>query len=259
MAHERTGRAAVAPIFSTNYERNFRPMKNQIIKLEGVPLETLAEFANDAGEQAEKHAIGAVQFALQAGRALQAAKDQVQHGEWLAWLGANWNYHQVTASRYMRLANQTCVFNLKSAASINEALRIVAEDPETPKQTRSNKAGVTVIEPDQVKKTPDVEVVPVAASDPVDTENQDTGRMLEETTAAYGTAEGIDVVVEPSVSPGYAYLSILIGTECVWLKRPIIRKGIPVLLRGEIPADARLSWEFTENADRVNQALFAIT
>ncbi len=132
----------------------------ELMKLEGLALETLAEFANEAGEQAEKHAKGAVQFALQAGRALQAAKDQVPHGEWLAWLGANWDYHQMTASRYMRLANYTCVFNLKSAESINEALRIVAEDPDTPKQTRTPKASVEVIEPGQPSVQPDDDPTP---------------------------------------------------------------------------------------------------
>lgn len=89
-------------------------------------------------------------------------------------------------------------------------------------------------------------------ADPIESE-----QMLDEASAAYGESEGINVIVEPSRTPGYAYLSILNGNDCVWLKRPIQRNHIPRLIRAEIPANARLSWVFTENANRVDRAMFS--
>jgi hypothetical protein len=103
-------------------------MKTQMINFEGMALETLAEAANDAGEQVEKHAKSAVSIAITAGRALTAAKSQVPHGEWLGWLGKNWNYSQQTASNYIQIANYQHAGNLTDAKSIREALRMMSDE-----------------------------------------------------------------------------------------------------------------------------------
>ena len=102
-----------------------------------MPLDTLAELANDAAEQVETNAQKTVLMAIAAGQALTVAKSQVPHGEWLAWLGKNFNYSQQYASRYMSLSNYARERNLKEASSIREALRMVANDPETPKRDRT--------------------------------------------------------------------------------------------------------------------------
>ncbi len=124
-------------------------MKNVLKQLDGIPLETLAEMANEAGEQVEKQARNAVVSAVAAGNALEAAKKSVPHGEWLAWLGKNWNYSQQTASRYMAVsAHFSAIETLKDAKSVNDALRMIAErkDIETPREERKT-GRVEVVKP----------------------------------------------------------------------------------------------------------------
>lgn len=124
-------------------------MKNELKQLDGIPVETLAEMANEAAEQVLKHGKSAVLSAVAAGNALEAAKKSVPHGEWLAWLGKNWNYSQPTASRYMAVAsNYSSMSSLKDAKDVNEALRMIAErkDTETPREERKT-GRVEVVKP----------------------------------------------------------------------------------------------------------------
>ncbi|MGV2336779.1 MAG UNVERIFIED_CONTAM: DUF3102 domain-containing protein [Planctomycetaceae bacterium] len=74
----------------------------------------------------------ALEHAIRCGRALNAAKSQMDHGGWLPWLKANFNRSVATATRYMRLAeNSSRATNLEDAPSIRAALRIIAaEDAE---------------------------------------------------------------------------------------------------------------------------------
>jgi hypothetical protein len=101
-----------------------------MIDLSKLELATLAEMANDAAEQAENNAKATVQRAMDAGRFLNAAKEQCEYGTWLSWLGANWNYKHATASAYMQIANFQHAGNLKDAKSIREALRMIGEEKE---------------------------------------------------------------------------------------------------------------------------------
>jgi hypothetical protein len=103
-------------------------MKNEIIDLNILPIETLAEMANEKAELVEKNARKTVSDAIDCGRYLTAIKQQIEHGKWAAWLGVNWNYSQDTATRYMTLANSARVRNLIEAKSIREALRMIADD-----------------------------------------------------------------------------------------------------------------------------------
>ena len=144
-------------------------MKNELKQLEGIALETLAEMANDAGEQVEKHVRSVVVSAVAAGNALEAAKKNVPHGEWLAWLGKNWNYSQQTASRYMTVStNYSSMSNLKDAKDINDALRMIAErkETETPREERKTgrvevtkpagePVGQTAVQPEKQTPTTD--------------------------------------------------------------------------------------------------------
>jgi len=142
-------------------------MKTQMINFEGMALETLAEAANDAGEQVEKHAKSAVSIAITAGRALTAAKSQVPHGEWLGWLGKNWNYKQSTAHSYMQIANSQHAGNLADAKSIREALRMITDakqetEPEiVPRAERKTgrvevqEVGQTIVQAEEAKPEKD--------------------------------------------------------------------------------------------------------
>jgi hypothetical protein len=87
------------------------------------------EMANESAELAEQNLREAVQHALRAGRALVAAKAQLPHGKWMAWLRANFDRDIGTAARYMRLAdNWHSAPNIQQSESIRQALRLIAED-----------------------------------------------------------------------------------------------------------------------------------
>jgi hypothetical protein len=127
----------------------------------------------------------AVAHAMRAGRALTAAKTQVPHGEWLAWLKTHWNYSQQTASRYITIANYSSMSNLSAAEDINHALRIIADDPDTPKRERKT-GQVTVVDPQEsssaVPEAPAVEHVadtPTAAPPTIARTSAETRRTPE--------------------------------------------------------------------------------
>ena len=103
---------------------------NEII-VAALPLETLALMANEAAGECEKAMTKAIEHAVTSGRALLAAKSQVPHGQWGKWIGINFDRDQRTATRYMNVAiaaeNDSRVL---SAASIREAMRLIAQDSE---------------------------------------------------------------------------------------------------------------------------------
>jgi hypothetical protein len=99
------------------------------IVIADLPPETLIEMANESAELAEQNLREAVQHALRAGRALAAAKAQLPHGKWMAWLRTNFDRDIGTAARYMRLAdNWHSTPNIQQSESIRQALRLIAED-----------------------------------------------------------------------------------------------------------------------------------
>jgi hypothetical protein len=118
---------------------------SDIMSFEGMALEHLAEAANDAADQVEKSARNMVQHADRSGRALLAAKAQLEHGDWLPWLGANFDQSISLANKYMAIAsNSERIPNLKEAPSITQAMRMITEarEEQSPKQ-----AGVVVSKP----------------------------------------------------------------------------------------------------------------
>lgn len=222
---------------------------SNIISLEDLEVPALTELAQEQYEECLWAIEKALKKQLEFGRTLLIVKSKLPHGEWGKWVRDTFADHKSlrTIQRHMRGAEAiaTDPSLLDCADSLDGILKIVEE----------SKPSVEVIE---VAATP-VENLPQGeeARDAAAADSPD-GRMLDDLTAAHGSGEHIDVVVEPSTTPGYAFLSILIGNECVWLKRPIIRDAIPQIVKGEIPADTRLSWEFTENAERVDRALFSL-
>ena len=116
-----------------------------VIKFESLEIGVLIGMANESAELVEASAKKAVEHAERCGRALNAIKAKLPHGEWGAWLGKNFDYSQRHAARYMTIAsNWTRVSNLEGDGSIREALRMIADDPDTPK--RECKPAVEVIE-----------------------------------------------------------------------------------------------------------------
>ena len=108
-------------------------------------IEQHFDAANEAAEKSSRMARGAVIEAIEAGVHLSRAKESVPHGEWSTWLGKHWNYSQSLAIKYMLISNSECVTNLKEAKSINEALRMIADDKEEKTAPRAARKPATVV------------------------------------------------------------------------------------------------------------------
>lgn len=96
-----------------------------------LPLDRLADVANEAREIALNSAARTIEAVIQCGRALQEAKNRIGHGGWMAWLRKNFDESPDTAGRWIRIAaNSARVPNLKEAKSIRAALRMIHEHDE---------------------------------------------------------------------------------------------------------------------------------
>ena len=93
-----------------------------------MPLVTLAEMANEAAEACANSARRTVEQAATCGRALLAAKDQCEHGQWMHWLRQNFDYDTSTARRYMDVAKCASVHNLENHDSVASVLRVLADE-----------------------------------------------------------------------------------------------------------------------------------
>jgi hypothetical protein len=162
---------------------------DNVIKFEDLEVEVLIGIANESAELVEASARKTVEHAERCGRALLAAKEKLPHGKFTAWLGSNFDYSERHAQRYMHIAsNTTRVADLKHATSIREALRMIAEDPETPKRERK----------------PAVEVIEVAADEPRDIAAEvaaECGVTREQIIRDGEYAEALDIVsqVDPDI------------------------------------------------------------
>jgi len=103
---------------------------NEII-VAALPLETLAEMANEAAELAERDMVSALQRAHDCGRYLVAAKAQIPHGQWMQWVRVNFDRELRTASRYMQIAEAFPSRGmLDGVVSVRHAMRLIAQDSE---------------------------------------------------------------------------------------------------------------------------------
>ena len=93
-----------------------------------MPLVTLAEMANEAAEACASSARRTVEQAATCGRALLAAKEQCEHGQWMHWLRQNFDYDASTAQRYMQVAKAASVRNLADHDSVASVLRVLADE-----------------------------------------------------------------------------------------------------------------------------------
>jgi hypothetical protein len=101
--------------------------------LANTDLFELAALANRHHTEIVRAIRSAVEHAWHAGRALQAAKNQTKHGEWLGWLEHNFHGSHDTARNYMTLAsNYEHARDLDSAPSIRSALEAIQPDKPKP-------------------------------------------------------------------------------------------------------------------------------
>ena len=110
------------------------------------PLEALAADINQAHQEAQQYASQAVERALQAGDLLLTVKARLAHGEFGNWCKAN--LPSISArqlQRYMKVARELPAEKRhESYLSLNEALRVVSEEPERP--PRPAERGTTLTE-----------------------------------------------------------------------------------------------------------------
>jgi hypothetical protein len=85
-------------------------------------LTQYAEDANEAASVAEKSAKNAVEAAIEAGTALNAARKLVRSSDWLEWLEENFRYSPRTAQKYMRIATQAGSIGAESLAKVLTAI-----------------------------------------------------------------------------------------------------------------------------------------
>jgi hypothetical protein len=97
-----------------------------------VSLPGLAAAANRYHAQAQAAAHSFVEGVWHAGNALNAAKSQLRHLEWLPWLAANFNGDSSTAQRYMLIAKSCTVQDLESFSSMREALKAISVSKHAP-------------------------------------------------------------------------------------------------------------------------------
>jgi len=146
------------------YEMGF-----ELAPVEGLDDDQLKEMANLFAEKCQKAAQQTIRDAAIAGNALNVMKKRVAHGEWVAWLGANFDYSRQTASAYMTLASNVKRFTFEPT-SIREALRLISEQPseatESPIVPRSErktgrvevqKPGQQAVQPDEPEAKPERE------------------------------------------------------------------------------------------------------
>ncbi len=96
-------------------------------------LGELALAANREHVRCEQALGAAIEHAFRAGKYLLAAKGEVAHGRWAAWLGANFAGSVRTAQRYMQVAREIEDPSRVSYSSLREAL----EELSTPRQLGS--------------------------------------------------------------------------------------------------------------------------
>ena len=70
-----------------------------------LDLNAIARRANDAHQRARGAAAQVVEYVIEAGQALNEAKNSIGHGNWLDWLNRNVEFSDRTARLYMRLAD----------------------------------------------------------------------------------------------------------------------------------------------------------
>jgi len=123
---------------------------SDLVKLESLPVETLAEMANEAAAACEASGRKTVEHAATCGRALLAAKSQLPHGQWMDWLTQNFHHSDRLARQYMEIANWQRDANLEDATSVRGALRLISDTPEK----QAKKAEREAKKPEAPQKAP---------------------------------------------------------------------------------------------------------
>lgn len=200
---------------SVNLTENF--MELAASKKTTQPLIELANTINIEHRLAESAAVAAIEHARNAGEALIHAKQQVEHGRWLAWLGENCGCSDRTAQRYMRLArewprlvesNATSVSHL----SVSKALTLLTETS------------------DELTDVNEFAPVPLPAVGHV-------------TLGFTGNQEYVLVERRANDEQDTYYLTAYTKSEAIFIKKPIFGHSVDFVLRHLVPEWGPIEWE----------------
>jgi hypothetical protein len=96
-----------------------------------APALNLAERIEGAHKSATSFARNALEFAALCGELLLEAKEQVGHGNWLAWVEANLSFGDRQARKYMRLAQHVDQIGIENAdLTLDQAVALLASPKE---------------------------------------------------------------------------------------------------------------------------------
>src|SRR5690242_671326 len=90
-----------------------------------LPLADIAARINEAHDRASTSARSTIEAAMEAGRLLIQAKDQIDHGDWLPWLKANTSVSERTAQVYMKLARDLPKSAVTADLTLDGALKLL--------------------------------------------------------------------------------------------------------------------------------------
>jgi Protein of unknown function (DUF3102) len=113
---------------STTRRRSAAPAPSAV-RRKPPTLPQLARTANRQHALVRKAGTTMVESAITAGAALIAAKAQMEHGTWLAWVRENLDFSERTAQVYMRVAANPQRTADLSNASLNAAMRALQASP----------------------------------------------------------------------------------------------------------------------------------
>lgn len=96
-------------------------------ELSGADLESLARIANDEHRAVAAALNEAVKRGIAAGDALGAARAQLPHGEWLAWLSNHFEASASTARMYIRFAEHRAQLEAAEVTTYERAEKLIKE------------------------------------------------------------------------------------------------------------------------------------
>jgi hypothetical protein len=113
--------------------------KQPVAVKSGGTLTDLAERIKAARQQAEESFRAGMTHAVEVGRLLIEAKDQLEHGEWLPWLKDHCDLTERLAQKYMRVAREVDRLGTANTPrvadlSFRQALQVFTKNGQTARQ-----------------------------------------------------------------------------------------------------------------------------
>jgi hypothetical protein len=138
------------PVGTAENGRDVRKAKSAVAAL---PLTDIAARINEAHDQANGSYQRTIEAAMEAGRLLIQAKDQIGHGGWLRWLKANTSVSERTAQNYMSVARDLPKSAVTADLTLDGALKLLAPPKADPKGQTAHRSAAS-------PKSSKVEVLP---------------------------------------------------------------------------------------------------